>query len=199
MIGTAFSVLIRLELSSPGVQFLQGDHQLFNVIITVHAFIMIFFLLSVSLLFSIGPGLYILPFHCRSLDLAYPRLNNLWTQLLKKGTKLNMETIKNLKQLNFSDIVWYTDRIIFLLFISFAIMDLVRLCFVLADSICVLNYSLADSILQMNSNNNGLPGTDPGFQGNPNNIGGNPIPGGSNGGPTGTHHTQVQIIHDDGS
>ena len=25
MIGTAFSVLIRLELSAPGVQFLQGD------------------------------------------------------------------------------------------------------------------------------------------------------------------------------
>ena len=40
MIGTAFSVLIRLELSSPGVQFLQGDHQLFNVIISAHAFIM---------------------------------------------------------------------------------------------------------------------------------------------------------------
>ena len=30
MIGTAFSVLIRLELSSPGVQYLHGDHQLFN-------------------------------------------------------------------------------------------------------------------------------------------------------------------------
>jgi len=30
MIATAFSVLIRLELSAPGVQFLQGDHQLFN-------------------------------------------------------------------------------------------------------------------------------------------------------------------------
>jgi hypothetical protein len=44
MIGTAFSVLIRLELSSPGVQFLQGDHQLFNVIISAHAFIMIFFM-----------------------------------------------------------------------------------------------------------------------------------------------------------
>ena len=40
MIGTAFSVLIRLELSAPGVQVLQGDHQLFNVIITAHAFIM---------------------------------------------------------------------------------------------------------------------------------------------------------------
>jgi retron-type reverse transcriptase len=39
-IGTAFSVLIRLELSAPGVQFLQGDNQLFNVIVTAHAFIM---------------------------------------------------------------------------------------------------------------------------------------------------------------
>ena len=46
MIGTAFSVLIRLELSAPGVQFLNGDHQLFNVIITAHAFIMIFFMVK---------------------------------------------------------------------------------------------------------------------------------------------------------
>ena len=46
MIGTAFSVLIRLELSAPGVQVLQGDHQLFNVIITAHAFVMIFFMVK---------------------------------------------------------------------------------------------------------------------------------------------------------
>lgn len=46
MIGTAFSVLIRLELSAPGVQILQGDHQLFNVIITAHAFVMIFFMVN---------------------------------------------------------------------------------------------------------------------------------------------------------
>lgn len=40
MIGTAFSLIIRLELMSPGVQFLAGDHQLFNVIISAHAFLM---------------------------------------------------------------------------------------------------------------------------------------------------------------
>jgi heme/copper-type cytochrome/quinol oxidase subunit 1 len=42
MVGTAFSVLIRLELSAPGVAFLAGDHQLYNVIVTAHAFVMIF-------------------------------------------------------------------------------------------------------------------------------------------------------------
>jgi heme/copper-type cytochrome/quinol oxidase subunit 1 len=46
MVGTAFSVLIRLELAAPGVQYLNGDHQLFNVIITAHAFVMIFFMVK---------------------------------------------------------------------------------------------------------------------------------------------------------
>jgi GIY-YIG catalytic domain/Cytochrome C and Quinol oxidase polypeptide I/NUMOD1 domain len=54
MIGTAFSVLIRLELSAPGVQFLQGDHQLFNVIVTAHAFIMIFFMVNLICTISIN-------------------------------------------------------------------------------------------------------------------------------------------------
>jgi heme/copper-type cytochrome/quinol oxidase subunit 1 len=45
-IGTAFSVIIRLELAAPGVQFLQADHQLFNVVVTAHALIMIFFMVN---------------------------------------------------------------------------------------------------------------------------------------------------------
>jgi len=45
LIGTAFSVLIRLELSGPGVQYI-ADNQLYNSIITAHAILMIFFMVE---------------------------------------------------------------------------------------------------------------------------------------------------------
>ena len=47
LVGTAFSVLIRLELSGPGVQFI-ADNQLYNSIITAHAIVMIFFMVEIS-------------------------------------------------------------------------------------------------------------------------------------------------------
>jgi len=54
MVGTAFSVIIRMELASPGDVFLAGDYHLYNVIITAHAFIMIFFMVMPVMLGGFG-------------------------------------------------------------------------------------------------------------------------------------------------
>lgn len=51
LLGTAFSVLIRLELSGPGVQFI-SNNQLYNSVVTAHAIIMIFFMVDKWRLFN---------------------------------------------------------------------------------------------------------------------------------------------------
>jgi hypothetical protein len=76
LLGTAFSVIIRMELSSPGSQFLNGDHQLFNVVITAHGLIMVLFMV-VSLkewnpsLFRVRNTLLFM-FTCCTLPVIWP-------------------------------------------------------------------------------------------------------------------------------
>jgi hypothetical protein len=71
LIGTAFSVLIRLELSAPGVQYIV-DNQLYNSIITAHAIMMIFFMVMPALIGGFGEI-----------------KKSIWKIQMKKYTKLN--------------------------------------------------------------------------------------------------------------
>jgi cytochrome c oxidase subunit 1 len=54
ILGTMFSVVIRLELSSPDFSVLNFNAQLYNVIVTAHAFIMIFFFIMPIMIGGFG-------------------------------------------------------------------------------------------------------------------------------------------------
>ena len=73
MVGSGLRILIRLELSTPGVFI--GDDQIYNVIVTAHAFVIIFFMVMPVLIG--GFGNWLIPLIINSVDIAFPRINNI--------------------------------------------------------------------------------------------------------------------------
>ena len=73
VLGTAASVLIRMELAQPGNNILFGNHQVYNVLVTGHAFLMIFFMVM-PIIIS-GFGNFFIPIFIASRTKSYSTTN----------------------------------------------------------------------------------------------------------------------------
>src|SRR5512143_1399652 len=84
LIGGLVSVIMRLELQAPGVQYLltngEPDGHLWATLVTAHGLIMVFFVVMPALIG--GFGNWFVPLMIGAPDMAFPRMNNISFSLL---------------------------------------------------------------------------------------------------------------------
>ncbi len=79
IIGGGLSVLMRMELQNPGMQYF-ADGQTWNSIVSAHGLIMVFFVVMPALIG--GFGNWFVPIMIGAPDMAFPRMNNISFWLL---------------------------------------------------------------------------------------------------------------------